>query len=240
MVSSVRTSLDHVTRFVTELFQSRSATGRFRSDGGGIGAHSVENVRRMFPVTFQNGTCIEEATGTMRKISGWVLSLVTILCVASIVVSVVVLGRLTTLTQQIGVMSSKLNTTQTSQTNATSPATTTGHDNATTSGNTTAPSNGTTPPTGASASFTNADAVHIAGTIPGIQNLLKTDKNATAIPQGSHTNADGTTYITLEYADNMSTHVAALYWIDVRSDGLVRNAMTQGPWVEPSQFTLSN
>lgn len=179
----------------------------------------------------------------MQKGTGWILTIVSILSVASIVLSAIVAGKVAGLSRQIGVLSPLALTTA----NATHPSTSSPTSNSTGQADTstvnTANATGTTG-TGAgdssNTSFTNAEAVKIADSIPGIQNLLKGDSKAVAIPQGSGKTSKGLTYVSIEYADNMSDHVAALYWIDVRSDGMVRNLMTQSAWVKPSQFTLSN
>ncbi|MDQ0190735.1 hypothetical protein JI721_08750 [Alicyclobacillus cycloheptanicus] len=182
----------------------------------------------------------------MSKTARWFLGAVGLLCVAAIA-CVVVFSHRSAASAPASAPAAGSNTPANQTVNNASDAAS--NPPANTIANTSTPSSPSNDTTNATApggatdsesAFTAADAIRIANQIPGIQNLLKTDKNAVAIPQGTHTDSNGMTYISLEYADNMSNHVAALYWIDVRSDGMVRNGMTQSAWTKPDQFTLSN
>lgn len=188
----------------------------------------------------------------MKKSIGWILSIISVLSVASVAVSVVLLGRMTTMSGDLGKLATQVTVVQQGESTilsktsrASQPSNTSSANTTNTAGNTTV--NATNSTTGSSGNstapvttqFTAAEAVKIANTIPGIQANAQTDPNFTAIPQGTQVSSKGYIYITVEYADKMPNHISALYWIDVRADGLVRNHMTQGAWVQPSQLTLS-
>lgn len=188
----------------------------------------------------------------MKKSIGWILSIVSILCIASVAVSVVLLGRLTGMSKELAALSTQVTVVQQGESTilskTSSPSRSSGNSTAnttnTTTTNTTNSTNSASNSTGNTTSpvetqLTPAEAVKIANTIPGIQATAATDPNFTAIPQGTSVTSDGYIYITVEYADKMPDHVSALYWIDVRADGLVRDHMTQSAWVQPSKLTLS-
>lgn len=196
----------------------------------------------------------------MNKAVGWILTIVSVLLVVSIAGSAVLLGRLASMSKEVGKLSTQVSVAQQGESTILSKiasansaplqqpnSTGTGNGSNSTDGNTANsanPANSTNSTgTGNSVvgnSFTSSQAEKIAAQIPGIQLAAQSDKNFTAIPQGSQTTPSGYIYITIEYADKMPSHVSALYWIDVRADGLVRDHMSQGNWVQPSQLTLSN
>lgn len=202
-----------------------------------------------------------EEGAVVNKATGWFLSIIAILCVASVAVSAVLLGRMVSMSKQLGALATAVTVVQ--QGESTILSRTARH-----SGNSAAANNGTGAGTGnlaansansansfnstnsvnsaagggnstqPQAQMTAAQAEAVAAHIPAIKIGMQTDPNFTAIPQGTSTTSNGYIYMTIEYADKMQNHVSALFWVDVRADGLVRNHMSQGPWVQPSKLTL--